>query len=144
MKAYQYILTKQIQWALNQNLALIGSKGNRGRRSYAKKLKDNLVQPLLLKTRQEFELGDGREILDSSSGPAKMKAVHSSSALSVNVFQYWQKIKQVSSIASVCGLCNKNNKYPEGISFEQKYAIDGSFQFHPNIDVIIKNKKGAR
>ncbi len=110
MKAYQYILTKQIQWALNQKLALIGSKGNRGRRSYTKKLKDNLFQPLLSKTRQEFEFGNGREILDSSSGPAKMKAVHSSPALSVNVFQYWQKVNQVSSIASVCGLCDKDNK----------------------------------
>ena len=144
MRAYEYILTKQIQWALNQNLALIGSKGNRGRRSYTRKLEDNLFQPLLSRTRQEFEFGDGREILDSSSGLAKMKAVHSSSALSVNVFQYWQKINQVSSIASACGLCNKNNKYPEDISFEQKYPIDESFQFHPNIDVIIKSKKGAR
>ncbi|GAG21320.1 unnamed protein product, partial [marine sediment metagenome] len=86
MKAYQYILTKQIQWALNRNLALIGSKGNRGRPSYIEELKDNLFQPLLLKTRQEFEFGDGREIPYSSSGLAKMNAVHSSSALSVNVF----------------------------------------------------------
>jgi len=144
MKAYEYILTKQIQWALNRNLALIGSKGNRGRPSYIEELEDNLFQPLLLKTRREFKFGDGREILDISSGLAKMKAVHSSSALSVNVFQYWQKINQVSSIASACGLCNKNSKYPEDISFEQKYPINESFQFHPNIDVIIKNKKGTR
>jgi len=144
MKAYEYILTKQIQWALNQNFALIGSKGNRGRRSYTKKLEDNLFQPLLSKTRQEFEFGDGREILDRSSGSAKMRAVHSSSALSVNIFQYWRKIKQVSSIASACGLCNKNSKYPGDILFEQKCPIDESFQFHPNIDVIIKNKKGTR
>ncbi len=144
MKAYKYILTKQIQWALNQKFVLIGSKGNRGRPSYTRELENNLYQPLLPRTRQEFESGDGREILDSSSGPAKMKAVHSSSALGVNVFQYWRKIKQVSSIASLCGLCNKNNTYPEDISFEQKYPIDESFQFHPNIDVIIKNKKGSR
>lgn len=144
MKAYQYILTKQIQWALNRNFTLIGSKRNRGRPSYTEGLEDNLYQPLSPRTRQEFEFGDGREILDSSSGPAKMKAVHSSSALSVNVFQHWHKVSEVPSIASACGLCNKNNKYPEGISFEQKYPINGSFQFHPNIDVIIKNKKGAR
>ncbi len=35
-------------------------------------------------------------------------------------------------------------KYPEGISFEQKYPIDESFQFYPNVDVIIKDKKGIR
>lgn len=89
MKAYEYILTKQIQWALNQNLALIGSKGNRGRPSYTRELKDNLFQPLSPKTRQEFEFGDGGEIFSSSTSPARMNAVHSSSALSVNIFQYW-------------------------------------------------------
>ncbi len=73
-----------------------------------------------------------------------MNAVHSSSVLSVNVFQYWQKVKQVSCVASACGLCDKNNKYPEDISFEQKYVIDESFQFHPNVDVVIKNRKGTR
>ena len=144
MKAHEYILAKQIQWALNQNLTLIGSKGNRGRPSYTEELEDNLFEPLLPKTRQEFESGDGREIPYSSSGLTKMNAVHSSSALSVNVFQYWQKINQVPSIASACGLCNKKNKYPESISFEQKYPINESFQFHPNIDVIIKNRKGSK
>ncbi len=56
MKAYEYILTKQIQWALNQNFALIGSKGNRGRPSYTKKLKDNLFQPLLSKHDKSLNL----------------------------------------------------------------------------------------
>jgi len=144
MKAYEYILSKQVQWALNQNLALIGSKGDRGRPTYVEQLEDNLFEPLLPKTRQEFESGDGGETFGSSNSPAKMNAVHSSSALSVNIFQYWQKINQVPSIASACGLCNKKNKYPESISFEQRYPINESFQFHPNIDVIIKNRKGSK
>ncbi len=144
MKAYEYILKKQIQWAVNQNFALTGSKGNLGRLSYTEELEDNLFQPLLPKTRQELELGDGAEVLDNPRRLAKMKAVHSSSALGVNVFEYWQKIGQVPCIASACGLCNGSNKDPESISFEQKYPIDESFRFHPNIDIVIENKRGTR
>lgn len=144
MNSYEYILSKQIQWALNHNIKLIGSKSDRGRPAYTSKLEDNLFEPPLDNTIQAFQSGDGGEILSDSSGPAKMNAVHSSSALSVNIFQYWEKINQVSSIASSCGLCNKNNKISESILFEQKYPISGSFKLHPNIDVIIKNKPGSK
>ena len=34
MKAYEYILAKQVQWALNRGIKLIGSKGRRGRPAY--------------------------------------------------------------------------------------------------------------
>ena len=140
MNAYDYILSKQIQWAINHNITLIGSKGNRGRLAYTSKLEDNLFEPLTEKNITEFQIGDGGEILSAPNEPAKMNAVHSSSALSVNIFQYWQKINQETSIAYSCGLCNKNNVNPENILFEQKYPISKSFNFHPNIDVIIKNK----
>ena len=36
-----------------------------------------------------FERGSGAELLDTPSRPAKMKALHSSSALAVNFFDYW-------------------------------------------------------
>ena len=144
MNAYEYILSKQIQWALNHNIQLIGSKGNRGRLAYTKKLEDNLFEPLSKKSITEFQAGDGKEIFGNSNDPAKMNAVHSSSALSVNIFQYWQRLNQVNSIACACGLCNKNNTAPYEILFEQKYLISRSFKFHPNIDVIIKNKSESQ
>src|SRR3990170_6972930 len=106
MKAHEYILSKQLTWALNQGIALIGSKGQRGRPTYASTLKDNLFEPLEPEVRKSFERGDGKEI---KGNPAKMQAVHSSSAMGVNILQYWQKIGQVPEIAAACGFCRKGN-----------------------------------
>ena len=90
MNAFEYILSKQIQWAYRNNITLIGSKGNRGRKAYTQKLDDNLFEPLLPETVKNFKGADGGEL---TGNPCKMQAVHSSSALGVNIFQYWKRIK---------------------------------------------------
>lgn len=139
MKAYDYITGKQTQWALNRDIPLIGSKGDKGRPAYTLELNQNLFEPLSLDTCKSFEQGDGGEI---SGNPAKMQAVHSSSALGVNVFQYWQNIQQVSVIASACGFCRKGNSVSEKIVFEDKYPVDENldkFPIAPNIDVVFHN-----
>lgn len=144
MKAYEYIVSKQIQWALNHGIPLIGSKGIKGRPAYTTNLDQNLFKPLDLDVRKSFEQGDGNEICGD---PAKMQAVHSSSALGVNVFQYWQRIKQVSVIASACGFCRKGNTVSEKIVFEDKYPVDddlNKFPIAPNIDVVFHNSDSSR
>ena len=50
MNAFDYILSKQVQWAYRNNIVLIRSKGNRGRKAYTQKLDDNLFEPLLPET----------------------------------------------------------------------------------------------
>ena len=144
MKAYEYITSKQTQWALNRGIPLIGSKGDKGRPAYTPELNQNLYKPLSLDIRQSFEQGDGNEI---SGNPAKMQAVHSSSALGVNVFQYWQNIQQVSDVASACGFCRKGNSVSEKIVFEDKYPVDDNldkFPKAPNIDVVFHNVNSAQ
>jgi hypothetical protein len=144
MKAYEYITSKQTQWALNRGIPLIGSKGDKGRPAYTPELNQNLFEPLSLDIRQSFEQGDGNEI---SGNPAKMQAVHSSSALGVNVFQYWQNIQQVSAVASACGFCRKGNSVSEKIVFEDKYPVDDNldkFPKAPNIDVVFHNADSAQ
>lgn len=144
MKAYEYITGKQTQWALNCGIPLIGSKGDKGRPAYTPELNQNLFEPLNLDTRKSFEQGDGGEL---SGNPAKMQAVHSSSALGVNVFQYWQNIGQVSAIASACGFCRKGNAVSEKIVFEDKYPVDDNldkFPIAPNIDVVLHNANSAQ
>ena len=139
MNAYEYITTKQIRWAMNHDIQLIGSKGSKGLLAYTHELDKNLFEPLSLEVRKSFEQGDGNEI---SGSPAKMQAVHSSSALGVNVFQYWQKNGQLSVIASACGFCRKGNPVSEKIMFEDKYRIDENldkFPIPPNIDVVFHN-----
>ena len=139
MNAYEYIVAKQIQWARNKGIDLIGSKGDRGRPAYTVELEDNLFEPLDPDTRRSFEQGDGGEIYGT---PAKMQALHSSSALAVNVFQYWQRIEQVPVIAAACGFCKTDNISAKKIVFEDKYTIDddvGQFPKVPNIDIVIHN-----
>jgi len=143
MNAHEYILTKQIQWALNNGLNLIGSKGSRGRRAYTPKLDDNLFEPMEPFVSDCFAKGDGNEIKGTSESPAKMQAVHSSSAIGVNIFQYWQKIGLIPVIAGECGFCNKDSEVSQKIVFEEKYRIAKRFQFPPNIDVVFHNSDSS-
>ena len=58
MNAHEYILSKQIQWAYCNNIVLIGSKVNRGRKAYTQKLDDNLFEPLMPEIKSDFEDAD--------------------------------------------------------------------------------------
>lgn len=144
MKAYKYIISKQIQWALNCNIPLVGSKGRRGQPAYTSEINQNLFEPLDPTVREFFLQGNGNEIIESVDSPAKMQAVHSSSVLSVNIFQYWQKIDQVPIIAAACGFCRKGDNISRRIVFEDKYPIDNKFQFPPNIDVVFYNSESSK
>jgi len=143
MKAYEYILSKQIQWALNEGIDLIGSRGKSGKPAYTLDPNQNLFEHIDPVIKKSFESGDGGEINGSPNRPAKMQAVHSSSALGVNIFQYWQTINQIPKIAAACGFCRRGNKISEKIVFEDKYPIDSSFRYPPNIDVVIHNSNSA-
>ena len=123
MNGYQYILSKQTEWAKNQGMDLIGSKIYRGRPAYTINLDCNLFQPLLPDIRTSFAAGDGSE-LGSSGLPGKMQAIHSSSALGVNVFQYWKSISAVPVIAAACDLCRRGSDVSCDIQFEEKYPIN--------------------
>ncbi|MGC9385034.1 MAG: PGN_0703 family putative restriction endonuclease [Kosmotogaceae bacterium] len=144
LSGYEYIISKQIQWAKNHNIHLIGSEGKRGRHTYTLDLDQNLYEPLLEINRDQFLQGNGQEILGSQEKPAKMQALHSSSALGVNIFQYWQKRGLISEIASACGFCNRGSQYSERIVFEEKYKIDNKFVIPPNIDVVIHNNNSSK
>jgi hypothetical protein len=135
MTGRDYILAKQTAWARNHGKTLIGSRGERGRPAYTTSLEENLFQPLLPETRAEFEAGDGGELVGH---PPKMAAVHSSSALGVNIFQYWQAVGDVPTIAAACGWCERRSPRPCGIRFEQKMAISATFTHAPNVDVVIE------
>jgi len=144
LSGYEYIVSKQIQWAKNHNIPLMGSEGKRGRATYTLDLNQNLFESLLEENQNQFIHGNGQEILGSQEKPAKMQALHSSSALGVNIFQYWQKRGLISEIASACGFCNRGSQVSERIVFEEKYMIDTKFVIPPNIDVVIHNKKSSK
>lgn len=137
MNAHEAILSKQIQWAKNHDIQLIGSKGERGRPTYTLTIEKNLFEPLDERTKQQFSEGNGNEIQGSAVSPAKMQALHSSSALGVNIFQYWQKRGLCNDIAAACGFCEKGSKNSIQIDFERKFPIKSKFVVPPNIDVVI-------
>jgi hypothetical protein len=144
MKAYEYIVGKQTQWAMSRGIPLVGSKGLRGRLAYTPQMNQNLFEPLAPDVHECFSRGDGNEINGSPESPAKMQAVHSSSALGVNVFHYWRRLGQVSGIAAACGFCSKGNAISQKIVFEDKYSINHKFRFSPNIDVVFHNAESGR
>lgn len=141
MKAYNHAVSKQIEWARNRGIDLIGGKGSRGKPAYTRNLEDNLFEPLTLNTEESFQKGDGGEL---TGNPSKMQAVHSSSALGVNVFQFWNSANEVCRIAHTCGFCNKTTEISKSISFEVKYPIDDRFRYSPNIDVVIQNASSSK
>lgn len=145
MNGYKFIFEKQLQWAHNSNLdeELIGSAITRGKETYTKRLEANLFEPLTDSVRAAFAAADGKEIVSTECHAAKMYALHSSSALCVNIFQYWQKTNRINEIAHACRFCDKTNNSAERLFFERKLSIQERFPKGPNIDVVIENKTGA-
>ncbi len=129
---------------LNKGIVLTGCKGDRGRKAYTTILDQNLIEPLLEKPRAQFQNVNGNEILGTPESPAKMQALHSSSALGVNIFQYWQKRGLLDEIAAACGFCKKGIKFTTEIVFEEKYPIRSKFIVPPNIDVVFRNNQRSQ
>jgi hypothetical protein len=140
MNAVQYIKERQEQWAIRKGLRLIGSKRERGEPRYTSTLDENLFEPLGVEAKRQIAAGDGKELGGEDGMPGKMQAVHSSSAIGVNVFHYWHRIGQVATIAVLCGLPASK---AEGLAFERKFNICPRFRYSPNIDMVIHYAEGA-
>ena len=90
MKAKQYIKQKQQAWALRKGYDLVSrSIGRNGEMSYLQNLDDTLFVSLTAEVAKSYKKGDGDKLADNKTRLAKMKATHSSSAIVVNLFQYW-------------------------------------------------------
>jgi hypothetical protein len=142
MNPREQIIAKQIEWANNNGLQLTGSHGHRGRKVYTTTVEDNLFQPLNNQTKANLENGDGKELARTKGRPAKIQALHSSSALGINVFDYWRESPDLSIITSSCGLSRAGSKLNGEIRFEQQFSIDDRFKYSPNLDVVIVPNTG--
>lgn len=136
MSAYESILARQIAWAQRLGLPLVDSRGGQhGRPAYLPTISDNLFQPLTPETLECFRKGDGNEIGDYPHKPAKMRAVHSTSALAVNVFQYLAGIGRLDAVVDGVDAPAYRSA---ALVFEDKYPVGNGFGIAPNIDVVIK------
>ena len=120
---------QQRAWATNYVIAIDFA-------GYTIELNDNLFVPLSNATRTDFLKADGTE-LKSDRKRSKMHALHSSSALASNVFEYWRN-REKSILASSLNLYAniKDN------SFEWKFptGLPGN---PPNLDVILTLTDGS-
>jgi len=100
---------------------------------YTLNLSDNLYRPLIPEAEVEFGSGRGDE-LGNSTKRGKMQALHSSSALVINVFQYWREIDRVDVIAKALDIKKKLTT----MKFERTYPtrLRG---IPPHLDVELSN-----
>jgi len=122
-KALKSIRCQQRKWAGEEN---ISPKG------YRRKLKDNLFQNLDNRTRHDFERADGNELY------GKMNAVHSSSALACNFFDYWRSVENSFPLAEALKFYAKIID----IKFEMKFD-HGLRTNRPNLDVVLTGSNRA-
>jgi hypothetical protein len=127
MRPAVIVREQQRQWALRRGVRLDDS-------GYTLDVSDNLLAPLSAATRKEFEEADGGE-LGQPGERGKMQALHSSSALTCNVFAYWRS-DGASLLAEVLEL-----KGPLTIRFERKFPT-GLPGKAPNIDVEVRSEAG--
>jgi hypothetical protein len=122
------IRNQQRSWAASHGLRVDHS-------GYTLDLSDNLFAPLSEATRAEFSSGDGGE-LGGLDRRGKMQALHSSSALACNVFDYWRN-RDRSLLAAALRLPSGIR----GIEFERKFptGLPGN---PPNMDVVLSLDDG--
>ena len=162
MDGLEFIKLKQQSWAKRQGLGLVcGTISGNGERNYLNSLRDNLFEELSQENSEYYHSGDGNETEDTKNRLAKMKALYSSSALVLNLFQYWQG-KDAAPILAACGLWHRSSEPAQllkqvgspsfqvidipakplevEIKFEQQFEISKDkslFPHAPNLDVFI-------
>lgn len=77
------IARKQRKWAGAQGIAV-------DRNGYVEEISHNLHLPLSASFLEALNGAGGGELKDQRNRPAKIRALHSSAVLAINVFQYWE------------------------------------------------------
>ncbi len=126
--ALKLILKNQESWARSRNLFLYTEGRWHG---HTESLADNLLYKTLSTiTVNEYASGQGNEL------KSHMRALCSSSALVVNLFEYWRQIQKIGTIAEYCGAGNEFT----GMFFEKKHRIPHLGT--PNLDIEFIGEQG--
>jgi hypothetical protein len=135
MRSAEFIQQKFQAWARRKNVQLQGSEGERGEPNYTLSLGDNLFGgDLHIQARSAFEAGAGGELRGAIPS---MSALHSSSAMAANLFQYWLGNQQLAVLAQIL---NVPSTGIESVSFERKYPVCLDWRAHgfhepPHLDL---------
>jgi hypothetical protein len=123
------IRATQLAWATRRGVTI-------DKDSYCLNLEDNLFQPLSACSRADFEEGDGAE-LGQAGKRGKLQALHSSSALACNVFDYWRG-RDLGPIGQALGIQDR----PCSLRLEGRFRT-GLRGTPPNLDVVFAGIKGS-
>jgi len=124
-------MTSSIPSVIEQQTRWARSKGFEPRNAYLTSLSENLRQQLSDGAQRDFERGRAGELRDRGIRPAKMNALRSSAALSVNVFDYWRS-HDPAPLRQALDLREKITR----ISFEEHFST-GLKASPPNVDVLL-------
>lgn len=116
---------QQTEWAERRGIRL-------DQRGYTVALADNLFVELSEPARRAFEAGHGKEL------DGKMRALHSSSALAVNVFECWNQAADRTPLAEALGLTSPITQ----VLFEAQKPT-GLQGTPPNLDVQLELADGS-
>lgn len=112
---------------------------------YFKDIDDNIYKKLKAYNKEKYQNAKGHELLSAekekeTNSYSKMKSIISSSALVVNLFQYWQDNKKdiLSLLKALLPNYNYDTPSSTTITFEEELQIKGINGATPNLDVIIE------
>ena len=126
------VLDKQKEWA-RRHAKTIDSRG------YVESMEVNLFQPLSSVALMGFNNGSGSELIDAITRPAKIRALHSSAALAVNVFDYWTT-RDAAPLARALREPGEHGAIEE-MAFERQYPT-GLGGNPPNLDIALRFASG--
>jgi hypothetical protein len=131
-------LKRQQDWAIEAGIRFDG-------RGYLASVTDNLRAPLSSSARKAFEEADGAELRPSRNRPAKMCALHSSSALTVNFFDYWTGRDAAPLLRAMgrhaTGALRFEAKFPHGLRGKAP-NLDIVFGSAPDLVTAVESKFG--
>ena len=131
MNAQQEIKDAQAKWAKLNCIGL--DVRNRG--GYVRDIKDNLRKDLSYRARVGYEKGAGKEL------DGDMRALHSSSALAANFFDYWTDREDKAPLLRALGIGVIDVK---SFDFERKFrnGVSRSSSRWPHLDVAVTLSDG--
>jgi len=129
-ETFNLIVRQQKEWASKR---AIQSETTGSWETHTKTLNANLFQELFAESRAEFEAGAGKEL------DKHMLVLWSSSALVVNIFDYWRRHNRIAEIATACGAPSSMND----MAYEKRYKIGRHGIAHLDIEFTGGNSRFA-
>ena len=124
MSSRSRIVSQQKAWAQGAGLTVIGP-------GYLGSIDSNLRLPMSPRTLAAFQAEEGAELKDYPRFPAKLRALFSSAALVVNVFEHWVE-RDAAPLLSALGIKGSAQR----IDFEARFPISAEGT-PPNVDLAI-------